>query len=168
MNLSELGASAVMPLPGQPTPKPHPIPKPRPQPTVQSRAAQLEAELAALRQLEGVISSIRSVKRRFPQLFEDFVRQLQSAIDDDPTEQELEAANAPDDAPTDTVTGIEKLEAIFRANNNEPMTVKQMAKAIGLRDMTIKSILYERHRSKFVTVERRGKRNEAYFCLAEA
>ena len=115
-----------------------------------------------------MISSIRSVKRRFPQLFEDYGEQLQAAIEDDPTEQELEAANAPADVPAETLSGMDKLEAVFRANNNEPMTVKQMAKAVGLRDMTIKSILYERHRSKFVTVERRGRRNEAYFCLSEA
>ena len=163
MHIYELDMGATMTVVGQTKPKPHPTP----QPTVQSKAAKLEAELAALRQLEGLISSIRSLKRRFPELFDEFGKQLQSAIEDEPTEQELEAAT-PDDAPTESVTGIEKLEALFRANNNEPMTVKQMAKAIGLRDMTIKSILYERHRAKFVTVERRGKKNEAYFCLAES
>jgi hypothetical protein len=161
MHPSELDASAPMPVVGQP------VPNPPAAMTVQKRAAILEAELAALRQLEGVITSIRSLKRRYPEMFEDFGKQLQSAIEDDPTEQEPETATRQIPDQEVPLSGFERLVALFRTRNNESMTAAQMAKAIGLRPLTIKSMLYERHREKFVTVERRGKRNEAYFCLAE-
>lgn len=132
---------------------------------MQSRAASLEAELSAVRQLEGVITTIRTLKRRFPKLVDEFNRQLHAAVDDEISEQEIETIIP---KAGEQEFGVEQLVAFLRSRNNEPASIHEMAEAIGKSDRTVKGIIYQRHPGKFVTSTKRGKNNRAYFCLAEA
>ncbi len=136
-------------------------------PTVQSRAATLEAELAALRQLESAIATVRTLKRKFPKLVEEFSKQLHAAIDDEPSELEPQIAPA-NESETEYEYGVEKLVTWFRSRNNEPASVSQMAAAISRSEKTIKSIIYTRHKGMFVPIETRGRNNRAFYRMAEA
>ena len=122
--------------------------------------------MLALRKLEGVITTIRGMKRLHPKLVEEFSRQLHAAIDDDPPESANQTETVLDAEPGDESHGIERLIAWFRQRANEAATVQEMAKAVGLSERTIKSIMYMRHKGKFETTDRRGRNNRAYFRLA--
>lgn len=122
----------------------------------------------ALRQLDSVLSAIRSVKRKFPKLVEEFSQQLHAAIDDAPPEQEPEAAPIRESEVGEQEYGVEKMIAWFQSRNNEPATIPEMANAIGRSAVTIKSIIYTRHKGTFVAIAERGRNNRARYRLANA
>lgn len=137
-------------------------------PTVQERAASLESELAALRQIDAVIAMVRTLKRKHPNLVDEFTAQLHAVIDDDPPPQESESGILQTVADAgEQEYGVTKLIAWFRSRNNEPATLRQMAEAVDLNARTVKSILYTRHKGKFVTIKQRGPNNSAYFRMAD-
>jgi hypothetical protein len=141
------------------------------EPTVQSRTAALEAQLAGLRKLETVLAAIRDLKRKHPRLVEEFGQQLHAAIDEEPSEEVLanEEVSVREEAePGEEEYGVEKLMAWFRSRNNAPATIQEMAKGIDRSEKTIKSILYLRHKGKFVATERRGRNNRGYYRMAES
>jgi hypothetical protein len=141
----------------------------RPGSTVQSRATTLEAELTALRQLDAVIIAIQNLKRKFPKLIEEFAQHIHCAVDDAPPDEEPQPMIRKDAFPSgERKYGIEKLVEWFRSRNNEPATAVEMAAGIGLSLKAVKSMIYERNKEKFVTLEQRGRNNTAYFRLADA
>lgn len=138
--------------------------------TIEAMAKAREAEVFALRQISVAIASLNRIKAQFPALFDGLKHELHSAIDAPPTAEHLEAQTAiPDEdpVPEDKQYGVEKLIAFFKARNNAPATIKQMAKAIGRTERTIKTILYTRHKKQFFVAELRGRNNRAFFQLAE-
>ncbi len=141
----------------------------RPAATIEGRAAELEAELGVAKAMLGMKVTIRGIKQRYPELFEGYKHELIAAIEEVPTEKKawVVVPNAAVDT-SEEKYGVEKLAAFFRSRDNQPATVQEMAKAIGRSDKTIKSILYSRHKGKFVTTDQRGRNNRAYFRMAEA
>ena len=141
---------------------------PKPNATINSRIATLEAELAAIRQLTTVITLLRNINRQRPDLFKQYKEELHAVIDEQPSKLPVKDETILDDESSDEEEyGIEKLVAFFQERNNEPATIKEMAKAIGRSPMTVKSMIYTRYKGKLVAMEKRGRNNMAYFCLAE-
>jgi hypothetical protein len=135
--------------------------------TITARAAELEAELSAVRQLSSIMDTLRRIKARFPRLVEEIRSELLAALDEKPTEHGRELWISPEAETGGSEYGVEKLIAFFRERCNEPATIQQMAKAIGRSEKTVKSIVYHRHRKRFETMEERGRNNRAYFRLAD-
>ena len=136
-------------------------------PTVQERAATLEAELSALRQIEAVITTIQNLKRKHPKLFSEFIQAIHAAVDSEPPAQEAKPTILHRVDPDAQEFGVQRLIEWFHSRNNEPATVPQMAKAVDLSTATVKSIIYRRHKGKFAPIDQRGQNNRAFFRLVE-
>lgn len=159
-----------------------------------ARAGALESELATTKQLDAVILQILNARRYCPRVFDEFKPEILAAINDDlgliiarlqPETTAQKAATAKTIAESarlteeyrkaehgkaddqNEATGVEKLIEFFRARGNVPTTIDDMAKAIGKTKVTVKVIVYKRHKDKFERMRERGKNNAAYFRLKQ-
>jgi len=136
-----------------------------------SRAAAIRAELDTLRKLDEVIESIIIARLKCPEVFNEFKKEILAAINDDISAYKLPEQSAPPEpAPAsvgDEETGAEKLDAFFRARDNAPASVEEMSSGIGRSKVTVKSIVYRRHKELFERVKQRGPNNAAYFRLKQ-
>ncbi len=138
-----------------------------------ARAKTLESELSTTRKLDSVIYTIIHARATCPQVFNEFKQEILDAINGDLTQlvdkvnAKMAATQPPATSPPEDTPGVEKLIAFFRARSNAPASIDEMAKAISMSKVTVKMIVYKRHKAKFKKMPERGKKNAAYFRLAE-
>jgi len=125
--------------------------------------------------MDAVIYQILHARKFCPRVFDEFKQDILSAINENlndllarmqPESPAMESGEAAAGQIEET-TGVEKLIAFFRARGNAPASIDEMATATGKTKVTIKVIVYKRHKEKFEKVMQRGKNNAAYFRLAE-
>jgi hypothetical protein len=142
-------------------------------PRAKTRADTLRSELDTVRELDGVLAAIIRARMNCPKVFEEFKADILMVINDDLNSflaKPPPPAQAPGPVPAEPVeaeTGAEKLVAFFRARNNAPASIEEMANAIQLSRITVKAIIYKRHAELFERIKQRGKNNKAFFRLKE-
>lgn len=130
-----------------------------------TKAASLRQQLEVIEKLEGLISTIRETLDAYPELCADFAEELRLLAG-----PEL-IADTPLVATRVTPSGgiharvpstAERMLAYFDSNDNQPATLEEVAKAIGGNEITLRQIVYKRHKDKFERV-RLDNTNQVYW-----
>lgn len=121
--------------------------------SIKAKLAKVNAELEGLKQLESVIESIRRLRRDYPDLLSQHVREIQTAMHE---VIDSESKNDLKEDPASVSSAFERILKWFVERDNTNARLTQVAEGTSLALQTVKNIVYNRRKDAFKTQKTLG------------